>query len=348
MGISSISFPISVKAAFSMEVKEVLPLIVTSNEQEVSVSTSLISLPSASFFRVAWQSADGGSYFGYIKDNSGSWVKVTSSQNCANYYSVTDTNISSLSLVTKIGDDYVPENGNYVLKVRRYTSTCGSYLDSNSYPIEINLPVLSSTPSPTPTSEPIAVKSTYKINKPKDGGGSVLSGVQIYIDGNYIHHEDDEVLEFFNGHECYAGVECSLGTHTISLRKSGYISWEDTENFSSGMNLEVNPTLLVLKTNSPSPTVSPIVSPKTVVKTASPSAQKNATDSNDLKPPEILGVGGVLGSNVVESDSEDSKKIPILPTLLILLGFVLIGFSIFSVIKNTKKGYTGEDVEKNI
>lgn len=142
--------PSNVSAGLVMSITNIDPITVSSNEQEVTITASISGLPSSSFFRVAWQKSSGDSYFGYVKNNIGDWVKITTSQDCKNYYSVSDTATSSLSLVTKIGDDNFPENGTYTLKLRRYTSTCGSNSDSDPISITINLPT--PTPSPTPVS----------------------------------------------------------------------------------------------------------------------------------------------------------------------------------------------------
>lgn len=200
-------------------------------------------------------------------------------------------------------------------------------------------PVTTETPTAAPTSTPAVYKAVYKIDTPKDGSGNNLSSVQIYVDGNYIHHEDDEILQFFNGHECYSGVDCSLGIHTISLRKTGYLSWEDSENFYAGQNLEENPVLTTLQTSSPtpSPTQKPVSTP---VKTISPSLE-----------PEILGE--TTDSSIIETETDktydndanqenfsENNKFPLLPVIVIGIGLCFISFSIFSIINNAKKENT--------
>ena len=198
------------------------------------------------------------------------------------------------------------------------------------------------TPAPTPTpgqTETPNYKATYKINASVDGGGQALDSVQIYVDGEYTHHEDNEILYFFNGHECYAGVSCDLGTHTISLRKSGYSSWEDTKNFTAGFELEVNPVLPVLRTTTSVPTNSPTPSLKpTIYKTSTPSAQIGSSTSALLSTPAILGLSG-SPVGVENTDDQKSGKIKkfILPSLITITGIGFIGFSIFSIIRNAKK-----------
>ena len=201
------------------------------------------------------------------------------------------------------------------------------------------------SPSPSPTLVPTAVptilayKSTYKINKPKDPTGKELSGIQIYVDGAYIHHEDDEILYFFNGHECYTGIDCGLGTHTISLRKSGYISWEDTQNFSAGSNFEVNPVLDKLKSSSP--TASPTVLP-TSNKTPKPTPTKIPTPTDTpASGSAVLGIKEEIFTPLPSSTSlnaeTDGKKTPFLPIIFIISGLIFIAVPVFSIIRNGKK-----------
>lgn len=206
--------------------------------------------------------------------------------------------------------------------------------------VSFNCPT--TTPSTTPTPETRSVKAVYNINTPKDGNGTNLNGVQIYVDGNYIHHEDDEALEFFNGHECYSGVECSLGIHTVSLRKSGYISWEDTRDFVSGINLEVNPILEITKTTTPTPTVSPTMTPKpSPIRTATVSANLMSSESGIINIPDVLGT-----ENSSNEDRENTRRFNakiILPILIIILGICFITFAISSIIRNAKR----KDLENN-
>ena len=196
--------------------------------------------------------------------------------------------------------------------------------------------VESSTPSPTPAPTQTSYKAVYKINTSKDNNGSSISSVEIYVDGEYTHHRDDEILEFFNGHECYSGIECGLGIHTVSLRKTGYISWEDTEDFTSGMNLEVNPVLEVIQTPTPTPKTSSTPTPKpTSIKIGTVRGELISTDSGSFDFSDILGVGSVSGEE--EEDISESKAKLFLPILIIALGIGFITFAIFSIIRNAKR-----------
>ncbi len=206
--------------------------------------------------------------------------------------------------------------------------------------LSFDCPTLAPTASPTPT-EAAPYKATYNINSPRDGNGAILTSVQIYVDGAYIHHEDKETLYFFNGHECYTDVDCSLGVHTISLRKSGYSSWEDTKDFVAGSSFEVDPALNTVQTPTPESTVLAAITPKpTVFKTSTPSAQPTATVAATLKTPLVLG----LKNNFEETSTNNAENKGfnryILPVAIIAIGIGFIGASIFSIIRNAKKGHT--------
>jgi hypothetical protein len=295
----------------------------------------------------------------FADDTGSASKKILSSLNTSNptypYFEI------SSSLFNNSGDFVVIfDQSGSIIDQYQYTLDPGKDISIGRYPDNNGgfgvLPFLTkgdgnpafATSTPASTSEPVSVKSLYKINKPKDKSGSELTSVQIYVDGVYTHHLDDEILEFFNGHECYSGVECSLGIHTISLRKTGYTSWEDTQNFSSGMNLEVNPVLEALETDSPTPTVSPTVSLTSVLgKTSSPSAQANTTVSGTLNLPDILGLSKSPNPNDTQDTLEGSEKMPIFPIVVIVLGIGFISIAIFSIIKNSKKDYTGESEKQS-
>jgi hypothetical protein len=152
---------------FLMSLKDLGNPIINHLDQEVRVEASISGLPSESYFRVEWQKSPGDNYFGVMKvgDN---WVTVNSAQDCKNYLNVTDTNTTSLSFVTKIGEDKKPSDGNYNIKIRRYTSSCASYSDSESIGVTLNLPTSSPTPtpSPSPSAKPISTPVPVKTQTP--------------------------------------------------------------------------------------------------------------------------------------------------------------------------------------
>lgn len=204
------------------------------------------------------------------------------------------------------------------------------------------------TSTPTPTPSP--TKATYTINKSKDNQGSTLSSVQIYVDGNYVHHEDDEILEFFSGHECYSGVSCDFGNHTITLKKSGYSDWSNTENFTAGATFNVNPILDKEETSTPTPSPSPTATPTPTTKASkSPSPTPGSPSPSPSSSGNQINVLGVESTASSESDSEKNNskgsktKIPFLAIVLIIIGFGFIAVPIFSIIRNAKKKTDGSD-----
>lgn len=94
-------------AAFSLNISSITPDNVSYNEQEVTVNVNINNLPSESYFRIAWQESSGKPYLGYMKNNNGDWVRVESSQDCKNYYKVSDIATTSLTLVTKVGEENI-------------------------------------------------------------------------------------------------------------------------------------------------------------------------------------------------------------------------------------------------
>lgn len=140
--------------AFSFSITSVDPANITSNEQEVSVNLSIEDLPSGdSYFRAGWDS--GNTYVGYIKNNNGDWVALSSlsSSDCLNYYKISSAT-SSATLKIKIGSNSNISNGNVDIRAHRLTSTCASNTGSNLFSTQINLPTIAPTPSPAPTQKP--------------------------------------------------------------------------------------------------------------------------------------------------------------------------------------------------
>lgn len=105
------------------------------------------------------QKESGGSYFGYVKNNSGDWSMIQPlSGDCTIYYRIIDTSTSSLALKFKVGDDATIDNGIYKLKAHRFTKTCTSNTEAtNSATITVSFPT--STPTPTQTSTPVSTNT---------------------------------------------------------------------------------------------------------------------------------------------------------------------------------------------
>lgn len=142
-------------ATFSYQINSVTPNEVTSIEQVVTINLTLTNLPTGdNYFRASWQKSSGDNYFGYVKNQNSEWVKVQSlSSDCKSYYKVSDNSVTTLTLETKIGDVITTENGDYSIKVHRFTSGC-SYNDPVSTTIKINLPLPTPTNTPVPTESP--------------------------------------------------------------------------------------------------------------------------------------------------------------------------------------------------
>jgi hypothetical protein len=168
------AFSSKIFAAFSMSLQDLPGTNITSTEQEVQATASINDLPSESYFRISFQQSSGKEYFGYMKGSAGDWVKIMTGQDCHNYFKVSDASTSALSLIVKIGDDNSPDNGDYTLKLRRYTSSCSSYSDSNAVSLTINIPtptppatpVANPTPTPTPTKTPTPVPTPTSTRTP--------------------------------------------------------------------------------------------------------------------------------------------------------------------------------------
>jgi hypothetical protein len=144
-------------STFSFHIESIDPQSISSNNQEITVRLTLVDLPNESYFRIGWQEASGKPYFGYVKNNNGEWVKVDANQDCKNYYHVSDLSTQSLVLETKVGEENAVNNGEYLLKARRYTASCSSYTDSEPISVQVNLPTPTPTSPPEPTSTPTRI-----------------------------------------------------------------------------------------------------------------------------------------------------------------------------------------------
>lgn len=94
----------------------------------------------------------GTSYFGFTQDNSSNWNNSPASL-CTNYFKVAQSDLLSGSwsgtLKFKPDEDspYYQGPGEYLFKVGRYTSSCGSPAWSSEVTIGITGPTLSPSPS---------------------------------------------------------------------------------------------------------------------------------------------------------------------------------------------------------
>jgi hypothetical protein len=104
----------------------------------------------------------GSSYFGFTKDNSGNWNNAAGG-NCTTYFKIAQTDFSkegtwsgTLKVKPDITNPYYNGPGEYLFKVGRYTSSCGSPLWSGEVTIAITGPMSTPTPVPTDTQAPAA------------------------------------------------------------------------------------------------------------------------------------------------------------------------------------------------
>lgn len=203
-----------------------------------------------------------------------------------------------------------------------------------------------SSPKPADSSETKANKAVYKIEKSKDQDGNELSRVEIYVDGKYVHHFDEEILEFFDNHECYSGVPCGLGDHTITLKKEGYQEWSETKSFNQGDSYTASPILKKQKeedANLKSTTKPTVLAKATTV-------PKNTFEGDDIEKNEETNEDVVLGLRNGEDEVKDDevkvadekeRKLPVLSFIFIagsLSAFGFAGYSYFRT-KELNKGY---------
>ncbi|MBN1263491.1 MAG: PEGA domain-containing protein [Candidatus Pacebacteria bacterium] len=212
------------------------------------------------------------------------------------------------------------------------------------------LPTTTAAPTPTiapvatlplPTPSPVPVTATGKINEVKNEAGVIVNQVEIYLDGAYINHWAPEVLTFGENRYCNdAGtVACSLGSHLISLEKSGYETWQTTVEVEAGDYFELDPVLAdleptplpsptVFPSATPTPPITPIVfsSPAPAVELTGPAASEASKSSLNFFPEEASSgqsdqseKGSVLGESA-------STKRPFF--ILAGSGLVLIGLAL--------------------
>lgn len=164
-------FSSKVKAKFSFEIESINPVSVSSKEEIVEVKLKITDLPSESYFRVAWQRLDGGSYFGYVKNNNDEWVEVKPlSDDCSSYYKISDASATAAILFTKIGEETDIGAGTYKIKGHRFTTTASCSYTASNNEVEITVNIPSPTPIPTdtpiPTETPIPSKTPMPVQNP--------------------------------------------------------------------------------------------------------------------------------------------------------------------------------------
>ena len=296
----------------------------------------------------------------YLNDNGDTPTLFYSDGNLVDSYSYTTT-------VTDKSYSRIPYGGDWQSDQEPSKSAveCLSLVPSLTPTLTPTLtpptPTLTPRPTSTPTLTPTPLpKAIYKINKPKDQNGVELSGVKIYVDDLYIHHQDNEILTFCSGCHCDddKNVDCELGTHIIRLEKEGYKDWQETKTFNIGDNFEANPILIAISPQPTSTSVPPSATP-TLTPKLSPSPFFTPT------PEEITGE--VLGQEEEATSpdkfylskekldlADESKNIDlsspnkeikekshsILPWIFIVIGAGFIVISLISFFKNQQENQT--------
>ncbi len=312
-----------------------VPEIIDQN-QEIKVHFRYeVSNPNQKYYlRPCFYASGTNNYFGCIKNNSDQWVCGSQSDTMQYYEIETDSEgVWEGDLDIKADDG----GGEFLLKIRRYTIN-GTYEDSNSETIIIDIVENSPTPSPTPSPE--SQEGICQINNVENSNGEVLKSVKIYVDGTYVSHYAPETLTFCDGCKCTNDVDCGFGEHTIKLEKSDYKDWSNKITIDPGETETINAVMDL--SASPSPSIAPSPSPKI---SPSPSS-KSSTKSSSPSPSPSEEVGEVLGETEQNEPSpspeevEEKKKFnfsKILPFILIIPGFGLLGGAGFYFYKETKK-----------
>jgi len=147
--------PFSVCAVISISIQNAPTTLEQSEEKSIDILFSCPGCSSDSYLRGVFYPS-GTKYFGYTKNNDGSWINASGS-NCTQYFKLTSSDFSEGSwsgqLKVKIdtASEYYSGPGEYAFKIGRYTSSCGSTW-SDEKVISVSGP--SVTPSPSPTSSP--------------------------------------------------------------------------------------------------------------------------------------------------------------------------------------------------
>ena len=108
-------------------------------------------------------------------------------------------------------------------------------------PAECSL-VSGEIPPPPPSDE----KATWQIGDVKDEAGTILNAAKVYVDDIYVKHYAPELLTFCAGCSCDAVVPCGFGSHTVSIKKTGYQDWNKTRTLGSGDNFTDSPIMKLI------------------------------------------------------------------------------------------------------
>lgn len=329
--------PKTVFATFT--ITSVIPSEINSPDVPFTVAISVSSLQSnPQYLQLALTAIDKPTnLLGITQNNVGGWYFYKSDPSASDltstFYSFTHNNgswVGQISGKVDVTDNGYIGPGQYSLRLYKYTISSTGNVSSTyttwSSPLNINIsapvtptnispsifaPTLSPTPTFTPTQTPTPTPSSgaiYKINEVKDGEGTVLSSVKIYVDGNYVHHYAPENLEFCDNCQCYEGVSCGLGSHTITLEKSGYNVWGKTITLGLDDTLEENPVMD--KGSFPLPTSNPVkVNLSLAGQSGTPRENKNPTPTSSLSA-KILGLGSQSSLSAKEASASELFAAP--------------------------------------
>ncbi|MBF8249748.1 MAG: hypothetical protein HW400_349 [Candidatus Levybacteria bacterium] len=150
-----------VKSTFAVSVVISTPSSSLDNSQVLEVDTFLQCLGSCgdSYLRGVFFQTEGD-YSSFTQNISGEWIGSTSDR--TSYFKITSSDLvqGTWSGKLRLKFDSSQSNGNYFVKVGRYTGTVGSAATwSNFYPILIAGTVQASTPTPTSTPTPAPTSS---------------------------------------------------------------------------------------------------------------------------------------------------------------------------------------------
>lgn len=127
-------------------------------EFELDAVLTCTSCTGDSFLRGVFY-PNGTSYFGYTQDTAGNWINV-SGGSCTQYFKVATSDLKDGSWSGKLKVKVDAESslfsgpGDYLFKIGRYTTSCGSPTWSSEITIAISGPTATPTPAPTSTPTP--------------------------------------------------------------------------------------------------------------------------------------------------------------------------------------------------
>lgn len=111
---------------------------------------------------------------------------------------------------------------------------------------EVPTPTPTPLPGVTPTPTPTPPKATWQIGDVQNEAGATLGAAKVYVDDVYVKHYAPELLTFCTGCSCDTVIPCGFGTHTVSIKKTGYQDWNKTRTLGSGDNFTDSPVMKLI------------------------------------------------------------------------------------------------------